>query len=246
MPEIGHRPPPRAVLLPGTGSDADFVRRAFGKALAACGIDLVAVEPDPVDVVAGYRAALDAAARDCHGALLVGGVSLGATVAAGWAREHPGVLSGLLVALPAWLGEPGDAPAALSARFSARRLREHGLEAVLAEVNASTPPWLSAELSRAWRRQWPALPTAMDHAATAVGPTATELAELGVPTGVAGAVDDPVHPLAVAQQWVACAPAAVLDTVTLAELGADPGVLGTACVRAWQAARAVSAARAVR
>src|SRR5207248_2374263 len=52
----------RAVVLPGSGSDARFVRSAFGPALRARGITLNAVQPRPGgDVVAGYRAALEAA-----------------------------------------------------------------------------------------------------------------------------------------------------------------------------------------
>jgi signal transduction histidine kinase len=47
--------PARVVALPGTGTDADFARRAFGPASAARGLDFVAVEPDPRRVVARPR-----------------------------------------------------------------------------------------------------------------------------------------------------------------------------------------------
>ncbi len=53
--------------------------------------------------------------------------------------------------------------------------------------------------------------------------------------GVAAAPDDPIHPLAVAQQWVAAAPRAALRTVTLERLGADPAALGRACLDALSA-----------
>jgi hypothetical protein len=43
-----------------------------------------------------------------------------------------------------------------------------------------------------------------------------------------------VHPVEVAFEWVAAAPRAALRTVTLAEMGADPAVLGAACVAALQ------------
>jgi hypothetical protein len=50
--------------------------------------------------------------------------------------------------------------------------------------------------------------------------------------GVAAATDDPVHPLDVAVEWSACAPRATLRTVTLAEMGVEPSVLGSACLAA--------------
>jgi hypothetical protein len=50
--------------------------------------------------------------------------------------------------------------------------------------------------------------------------------------GVAGATDDPVHPVEVSIEWVAAAPRAALRTVTLDEMGVDPGVLGAACLAA--------------
>ncbi len=233
--------PARAVLLPGTGSDADFVGRAFGPALSAAGIELVAVEPDPRRVVAGYLTALEEASR-VPGTLLVGGISLGAAVATRWALRHQQRLSGLLVALPAWLGEPADAPASLSARHSAHRLRGSGLVAVLEEVRRSSPGWLADELSRAWQRQWPELPQALDDAARQRGPTERELGRLRLPTGVVAAVDDAVHPLGVAERWVQVCSAARLATVQLHEYGAQPAVLGSQCLRGWRAACAAAPA----
>ena len=76
-----------AVLLPGSGSDADFVLRAFAPLTELCA-RTVAVDAAPPSVVAGYRAALDAAASD--GPMLACGVSLGSAVAASWALENPG------------------------------------------------------------------------------------------------------------------------------------------------------------
>ena len=52
----------RAVVLPGSGSDEVFVQAVFAAPLRALGIALQAVAPRPGgDVVAGYRADLDAA-----------------------------------------------------------------------------------------------------------------------------------------------------------------------------------------
>jgi hypothetical protein len=99
-------------------------------------------------------------------------------------------------------------------------------------MRESSPPWLADELTRSWAGQWPALPDAMEGAADYVAPTCDELATLTVPMGVAAAIDDPVHPVEVAIEWVAAAPRAALRTVTLTEFGNDPSVLGAACVAA--------------
>jgi len=72
----------------------------------------------------------------------------------------------------------------------------------------------------------------MDEAAGYVAPTCGQLECLTVPMGVASATDDPVHPVEVGFEWVAAAPRAALRTVTLEEMGANPGVLGAACVAA--------------
>ena len=54
-----------------------------------------------------------------------------------------------------------------------------------------------------------------------------------MPVGVAALVDDPVHPLEVAQEWHAALPRSALVTTTLAAFGADPGALGRAAALAW-------------
>lgn len=219
-----------AVLLPGTGSDDDFVYRAFSGALHERGATLVTPAPQPHRLVDGYRDALDNAAR--QGRIAVGGVSIGAAVATAWALAHPSRTVAVLAALPAWTGSPQHAPAAAAARHSAELLRRDGLAVTSAAMRASSPRWLGDELTRSWLGQWPSLPEAMEEAANYVAPTCRELERLAVPMGVAGAADDPVHPIEVAAEWVTAAPQAALRTVTLDEMGADPGVLGAACVAA--------------
>ncbi|OBG22945.1 hypothetical protein A5765_19540 [Mycolicibacterium celeriflavum] len=218
------------VLLPGTGSDHDFVYRAFSPALRGHGATVITPAPQPHRLVEGYRAALDEAAAT--GSIAVGGVSIGAAVAVKWALAHPGRAVGVLAALPAWTGSPHRAPAAAAARHSAEVLRRDGLAAATAAMQASSPQWLADELTRSWLAQWPALPDAMEVAASYVAPTCPELERLTVPLGVAAATDDPVHPLEVAVEWVSAAPKAALRTFTLDEMGADPAVVGTACVAA--------------
>jgi pimeloyl-ACP methyl ester carboxylesterase len=230
-------------VLPGSGSDARFVRISFGPALASMGVTLHAVAPRPGrDVVAGYRATLDAA-LDGPGPLLVGGVSLGAHVATAWAAEQDAAaLAGVLVALPAWTGPPDGAPAAAAALATAALARAGGPAAAVAAARAGAPRWLADELERAWAGYGPGLADALDAAAAEPAPDPAALASLDVPVGIVGLVDDPVHPLAVARTWARSLPRATMCTTTLAALGADPAVLGSAAVRAWRQASA-SAAR---
>lgn len=218
------------VLLPGTGSDDDYVYRAFGGPLHDLGAVVVAQPPRPGRLVAGYHETLDEAAR--QGPIAVGGVSIGAAVAVAWALAHPGRTVAVLAALPPWTGEPGTAPAALSARHTAAALRRDGLAATTAAMRASSPAWLADELSRSWLAQWPELPDAMTEVAAYVAPNCAELERLDAPMGVVAATDDLVHPLEVALEWVSAAPRAALRTVTLAEFGPEPAVLGAACVAA--------------
>jgi pimeloyl-ACP methyl ester carboxylesterase len=218
------------VLLAGTGSDDDYVYRAFSSVLHDVGATVVTPAPQPDRLVDGYLAELDNAGRT--GTIAVGGVSIGAAVAARWALAHPTRTAGVLAALPAWTGTPDSAPAALMAKNSAHVLRRDGLASAISQMRASSPPWLADELARSWVGQWPALPDAMEEAAAFVAPTSVEFETLAVPMGVAAATDDPVHPVEIAFEWVSAAPRAALRTVTLEAMGADPSVLGTACVTA--------------
>lgn len=218
------------VLLPGTGSDDDYVYRAFAPALHDVGALPIAHAPHPDHLVEGYRRALDEAAA--AGPIVAAGVSLGAAVAAAWAIDNPGRILGVLAALPAWTGDPRDAPAAAAALASADELRRDGLAAATARMQQSSPPWLADELTRSWLGQWPDLPDAMVEAAGFIAPTHAQLETLSVPMGVVSATDDPIHPLEVGVEWVAAAPLAALHTVTLAQLGSDPAVLGSAALAA--------------
>ncbi|SKM66803.1 Alpha/beta hydrolase family protein [Mycobacteroides abscessus subsp. bolletii] len=219
-----------AVLMPGTGSDDDFITRAFGPALSDAGAALIAVRPEPNDLVNGYLRVLDRAAR--KGPIVVGGMSIGTAVALTWALQNPGATVAVLAAMPAWTGKPENSPAAVSARVTAESLRADGLAAVTAAMQASSPAWLGAELARSWAAQWPGLPNAMDAVSGFVNPTTDDIRGLAVPLAVAAATDDPIHPLAVGQDWASWAPRGALRTFTLDQLGADPSCLGQACVGA--------------
>jgi pimeloyl-ACP methyl ester carboxylesterase len=218
------------VLLPGTGSDDDYVYRAFSPALHEVGAVPVPHAPEPGRLIAGYLAALDDAARD--GPIAIAGVSLGAAVAAVWAITHPGHAVAVLAALPPWTGSPDTAPAAVAALASAEELRRDGLVAATARMRASSPAWLADELTRSWVGQWPDLPDAMEAAAHYAAPTPSQLETLTTPMGVVSASDDPIHPVEVGVEWVTAAPNASLRTLTLADFGTDPAALGAACLAA--------------
>jgi pimeloyl-ACP methyl ester carboxylesterase len=225
-------------MLPGSGSDAHFVRSAFEPALRAAGIAVDAVAPRPGwGVVAGYREALDAALA-LPGPFLVGGISLGAHVATAWAAERaPAWLTGVLVAMPAWSGAPDGAPAAAAAMATAAQVRAGGLAAAVEAARAGAPRWLADELERAWAGYGPGLADALD-AAAHPAPDMAALGSLAVPVGIAALVEDPVHPVGTARAWARALPHAAIRTTTLTALGADPAVLGRAAVLAWQQAAA--------
>ncbi|KAA0023404.1 alpha/beta hydrolase [Antrihabitans cavernicola] len=228
-------PRPRAaVVLPGTGSNAAFAKVAFGPCVSGLSIPLIAVEPDPRRVIESYVTAMvDASQR--YGPILVGGISLGAAAAVNWAIEADATAVAVLVALPPWTGASGSAPAALSAAFTAQKLRDQGLDSVTAEMRASSPPWLADTLTASWHQQWPDLPAALDEAARYGAPTLDDLSGCTVPVGICSAVDDPVHPLAVGEEWAARLPRAGLFRTTLDRIGADPAELGNGAVTALAA-----------
>ncbi|GAA0244545.1 thioesterase [Saccharothrix mutabilis subsp. mutabilis] len=212
-----------AVLLPGTASDEVFVRSVFARPLAAAGLALVAPQSRSVQE---HFAALDAAYDGEP--LVVGGVSLGAHIAAVWAVRNPSRCAGVLAALPAWTGRPDGAPAALAASASAAVVAAEGVHAAVAGVDG----WVGDELRRAWPRYGAALPAVLREAAVSEAPTVAELRGLAVPVGVAACTDDPVHPFEVARKWVSALPRAALRTTTLAEVGADREALGRAALDA--------------
>jgi pimeloyl-ACP methyl ester carboxylesterase len=221
-----------AVLLPGTGSDEHFVRSVFEVPFAAVCVRAVTPAPVPGPLLAeACLAALDEAAAD--GPVVAGGVSFGAHLAAEWALANPGRCAGLVLALPGWLGTPGEAPGAVSARAGAELVRGRGVDGALAVATEGAPEWLAAELVRSWRGYGDGLADSLAAAAGRPAPTPAELAGLDVPVGIASCVDDPIHPTAVAEEWRAALPRAALCTTRLDIVGADPEALGRAAVLAW-------------
>ncbi|MDL9947733.1 alpha/beta fold hydrolase [Gordonia sp. ABSL11-1] len=227
------RGPQLLIGMPGTGSDADYVRRAFGPAADESGLTLVALEPSE-RLVADHLRRLDELA-DVYGPPVVGGVSIGAAIALAWALQNP--CGGVWAALPAWTGDPATAPAAWSATATARALQSDGLEHTIAMMSATSPPWLAAELGRSWRALHPRLLDQLAEAASFRAPGLDDIATLTAPIAVTIAVDDPVHPGQVGRDWATAAPRSSLTEVGLEDWGNDPSILGFACARGWSAMR---------
>jgi pimeloyl-ACP methyl ester carboxylesterase len=229
-----------AVVLPGAGSSAGFVSRAFGGPLRAAGYALLAPAPEPgPDLVAAAFRALDAAAAAYGDRLrLVGGVSLGAHIAARWAARwavaRPAALDGVLLALPAWTGPPG--PVAVTTAASADLVERLGTAGALAAAGTAVG-WVAGELAAAWPAYGDGLAASLRAAAAAPGPTPAELAALPVPAGLAAFADDPLHPVAVAREWAAAIPRAALRELPLSAPAADRALLGTATLAALAQAR---------
>lgn len=220
------------MLLPGTGSDDVFVRSVFAVPFAAVCVRAVTPRPVPGTTLAeACFSALDEAAA--AGPVIAGGVSFGAHLAAEWALANLDRCAGLVLALPGWHGEPGDAPGAVSARASADLVRSLGVEGALAVATDGVPPWLADELTRSWRGHGDGLADSLATAASRPAPTLADLSRLDVPVGIATCTDDPVHPTAVAKEWLTALPRATMCTTRLEIIGVDPEALGRAAVLAW-------------
>ncbi|HVW43389.1 MAG TPA: alpha/beta hydrolase [Amycolatopsis sp.] len=229
---------PLAVLLPGTGSDEVFVRSVFAGPLAAVDVELVAPAPPPGGAQAvGFLTLIDSVAQGQDRPLLAGGISFGAHLAAEWAVRHPGRCAGLLLALPAWHGDPGAAPAAQAATASADLVERAGVEAALRLSVTGVQPWLADELARAWRRHGTGLAAGLRVAAGCRAPTLEALGKLDIPVGIAACVDDPVHPAEVAHAWAGALPRAAVRETSLTAVGEDRESLGRAAVEAWLSVR---------
>lgn len=154
------------------------------------------------------------------------GVSLGALALARWAAGWSGRPAGSLVlALPAWTGDPG--PVARATQASARLVASSGRADALARMRdpaSGVPAGLVDLVARGWAAYPEAgLVAALERAAGQSGPTTDELERIAWPTLVIGIRDDALHPLSVAREWRQRIPRATLATAALADLGVAGG-----------------------
>ncbi|HSP39195.1 MAG TPA: alpha/beta fold hydrolase [Frankiaceae bacterium] len=240
-----------AVLAHGAGSSGEFVQRAFGPPLRAAGWCLVSYDlrghgrSSPVRDPA--RLGLDRHVQDLLtvadrvGATMLGGVSMGAhaAVLAALDQRAPPNLVGLLLALPAWTGEP-EAVAAANA-VQAAELRAVGTSAVLTRVCRDHPGWVADELAMSWpAHDQTAFASVLDALAMSSAPTDADLGQLPMPVGLVALDDDPMHPAAVAERWSRAIPRAELEHVGFDLPAGDRAVLGRAALAAWDRARSLS------
>jgi pimeloyl-ACP methyl ester carboxylesterase len=241
--ERGAANAPAVVVAHGVGSTAEFAARCWSGCVEA-GYRLVTYDlrghgdstplPDPADHALGRHVADLAALAGEVGARVVGGTSLGAHVAAGYASSGA-ALDAVLLAIPGWLGTPaGTANAAVAAEIEAT-----GVAATLARIagEPDVPRWVVIELDRAWTRHDPASLVAAFRAVAADGaPDLAALRRTSAAAGVVGLVDDPGHPFAAAEAYAAALPRAALESLTLAEWGERRSILGDAALAACRRA----------
>lgn len=222
------------VLAHGAGSCADFLSRAFPA--SACGLDTLYLD-DRSGSAARTAEAIRSQVhqlRRSYPAVFVGGVSIGAHAAAMVAAEAgPGLLGGVVLALPAWTGDP---PPGNPTGVAADEVAAVGASTVLRRLRADPElgrDWIVEELVLAWGDR-PTLAGELRSAAVEPAPQAAQLGRISVPALVLGLDGDPVHPVALARQWSRWIPGADLAVVDRQAPAADRSVFGAA-VGQWLA-----------
>jgi pimeloyl-ACP methyl ester carboxylesterase len=237
--QFGDPGAPAALIAHGSGSTADFVVRAFGDPLAAAGYRLVTWD---------RRGSIEDAAADLaalaktEDVALVGGVSLGATLAVDYASRATRRLDGVLVALPPWLGPAGEV-ARLSAN-AADRIERDGLAATLDGIEQSAVRWVAKEIRAAWTAYGEhAIVTELRQTAAMTGPSRELLAQCTAPVGLVALADDPFHPADVAAQWCDAISRAAVETLPLTAPDEGVAVIGAMALRALRLASNLSGSR---
>lgn len=220
--------PTSAVLVHGAASTPETALRLLGPGLAGSGLVAVDARGSIDDVVASIEAAVRTETE--RGALVtaIAGLSLGAHAAARWAIDRAGSGLELMLALPAWTGDP-DAVAGLTAA-SADEIERDGTAGILARlVAANGDDWVVDELVRSWTDADPhRIAHSLRTAAASPAPTLDELAQITARTVVVALAGDPLHPARVAKAWAGAIPHGRLVVVPRDAPNRDRGALGVA------------------
>ena len=176
--------------MAGTGSDADYVVRAFGPAARQAGRELVAPAAG-ADLVDDYVRALDAAADEYGPILVGGGPSAPASPPRGPLAPVRAGCAGVWAALPRG---PGRRPAVL------RRPRRHRRCDGARRTRPPSRPWLLAardgwptSWTRSWTALYPGVIGQLRAAAGLVGPDLHYWPGWLLPLAVVVSDDDPIH-----------------------------------------------------
>lgn len=235
---------PVLLLQHGVGSSTTFLEEALVPPLVALGWRVVCApvrghdgaDPvvDPADHALPLLAHDVAALVHGTGAVVCGGVSIGAHAAAA-AVASCAVPDGtrVLAVLPSWVGDstPGAGPHAAVAA----EVRSVGVEGMWARLAADPTllRWLRRVLLRDLARHDPvSLAAALVALDGARAPTLEQLRSLPVGCAVVGWDGDPGHPLEVAHRWAMAAPAASFASLAVTDLDARLDLLGEAAATA--------------
>jgi len=155
--------------------------------------------------------------------VVVGGISMGAAIALRLAVRRPDLVSGLILARPAWVTSaapenmaPNAEVGALIGALPAEEAQKAFLASERSRQLAETAPDNLASLLGFFARKPLAVTSALLQRISADGPgvSAAEVRAIRVPTLVIATARDAIHPLAHAEALAALIPAARLVTIT--------------------------------
>lgn len=215
-----------ALLLHGAASTCEFMARTFPAAMLGVHTMLA---PQQIGDEEHYREALHQLVNRLGVPQVMCGVSLGAHIAVDLAlRVRP---ARLLLCLPAALD---SAPATgrddrTETGAAAPVMTDSDIDVIRARMAHADGDWIAHEVARAWdllsARQ---VRTGLAAGARSRGPAVEALRRLDLPCTILGWPDDPLHPIAVAQQWASQIPGARLVVMDRAEVEGDPFAIARA------------------
>lgn len=157
------------------------------------------------------------------GKAIVGGISMGAAIALRLAVKHPALVSGLVIARPAWISEaapvnmrPNAEVGTLLAQYAPDDAKQQFMTSETADRLRRDAPDNMQSLEGFFERQPITITSALLTKISADGPGVTEgeIAHLNLPTLVIGHAADAIHPLAYAERLARLIPSAALNIIT--------------------------------